>query len=115
MDSNALSVNPVRGLIDSSNAQKTVLDRYNLITPELKYDHTTPLNTSKPSLNAQRIILYLFSLANSFILQSASKKRPNAFPKSQFLKISVSMFSAVVRMWEEREEFENFAFLLSWL
>jgi hypothetical protein len=73
-----------------------------------------PLSTSRASLNAQRMVLYLFSLENSFILQSVARKRLKAFPEPDLLKVSMSMFSAVVRIWEEREEFENFTFLLSW-
>jgi hypothetical protein len=100
--------------MDFRKTQNTVLDRYGRIPPELKYDQMTPLDTTKSSLNAQRLVLYLFSLENSFILHKAAKKRPEAFPEPDFLKICAAMFSAVIRVWVERQEFESFTFLLSW-
>jgi hypothetical protein len=67
------------------------------------------------SLNAHRVILYLFSLENSFHLENVEIKRVKALPESRLLKVSVAMFSAVVRAWENRAYFGNFTFIFSWL
>jgi hypothetical protein len=98
-----------------SNLQKAVLDRYNSITPELKYDLNNPTAANNPSLNAQRIVLYLFSLENSFLVQSVARKRIKAVSEANLLKVSTVMFSAVVRMWDDRAEFGHLRYLFSWL
>jgi hypothetical protein len=67
------------------------------------------------SLNTHRVILYLFSLENSFHLQNMAIKRVKALPEPKLLKVSVAMFSAVVRAWENRAYFGDFTFIFSWL
>jgi hypothetical protein len=68
-----------------------------------------------PSLNVHRVILYLFSLENSFHLQNVVIKRTKALPESRLLKVSVAMFNAVVRAWEDKAYLGHFAFIFSWL
>jgi hypothetical protein len=68
-----------------------------------------------PSLNVHRVILYLFSLENSFHLQNVVIKRTKALPESRLLKVSVAMFNAVVRAWEDRAYLGHFTFIFSWL
>jgi len=70
---------------------------------------------NRPSLNVHQVILYLFSLENSFHLQNVVIKRAKALPESRLLKVSVVMFDAVVRAWENRAYLGNFSFISSWL
>jgi hypothetical protein len=102
-------------LTATRNVQRIILDRYNSIPPELKYDRESPMVANSASLNTHRVILYLFSLENSFHLQNVVIKRVKALPESGLLKVSVAMLSAVVRAWENRAYLGNFTFLVSWL
>jgi hypothetical protein len=102
-------------LTASRNAQRVILDRYNSIPSDLKYDPKSPMVANNASLNTHRIILYLFSLENSFHLQNMAIMRVKALPEPKLLKVSVAMFSAVVRAWENRAYFGDFAFIFSWL
>jgi hypothetical protein len=97
------------------NVQRVILDRYNSIPPDLKYDSKSPMVANNPSLNIHRVILYLFSLENSFHLQNVVSRRLKALPESRLLKVSVAMFNAVVRAWEYRSYLGDFTFVFSWL
>ena len=88
---------------------------YESIPPEQKYDRKNPLITSDHCLNTHRILLYLFSLENSFLLQSAVRKRGDAVPDGQLLKTAMAMSSTMVRVCETRAQLANLAFILSWL
>ena len=103
------------GLTATRNVQRVILDRYNSIPPELKYDPESPMVGNSASLNTHQIVLYLFSLENSFHLQNVIIKRVKAPPELRLLKVSVAMFGAVVRAWENRAYLGNFTFLFSWL
>jgi hypothetical protein len=102
-------------LTATRNVQRVILDRYNSIPSDLKYDPESPMVANSASLNIHRVILYLFSLENSFHLQNVMIKRVKALPESKLLKVSVAMFSAVVRAWENRAYLGDFTFTFSWL
>ena len=102
-------------LTATRNVQRVILDRYNSIPSDLKYDGKSPMVATSASLNIHRVILYLFSLENSFHLQNVVSKRVKALPESRLLKVSVAMFNAVVRAWENRAYLGDFTFIFSWL
>lgn len=95
--------------------QDDIRFRYDSIPAEQKYNRKTPVITGDHCLNTHRILLYLFSLENSFLLQNAVSKRKGLLPKSQLLKTSLAMFSTVVKTCETSAQLSNLAFILSWL
>jgi hypothetical protein len=64
----------------------------------------------------QRILLYLSSLKNSFLLCKVVASRNKMGVNDQrLLKVSLRMFDTVVRLWEHSAHYENFLHPLGWL